>query len=584
MAERKRHEAPKADALYQWISYDLKRMKTELLQELNYSAMQVASLYNQMKKEKDESSAAFAQEMRYSYKQNQSIYDGLASILVKDVGGKLDDVDGKLSSLDNIQALLSEVNELKDYCRQLQATVDGLSAYVSGGITATEEISEEDCKKIADAVAEKTEENALVHNRRLLDAIVALPVPENVDYNRITDEVGDKLLEILHELKTAEAAALEKNEPVALQTPEIDYERIVGGTAEKVVESLPYVEKTDYARIEEIVKRSALAAVAAIDTEALASAVAEKISIPTPVAPQAPEIDYERLSDLVVEKLAAKAEKAYDVELDEAGLEAIAEKLATKTEKPEPVDYERIAAVMDEKLGGEKEVLLDEEGVRTIAEKVAEEICKKCNECKTSETETSEEATDELATAVVVAEAPAPAPVLVDGGEELVVRYRKSFTAKIRQSEENTKQYYSALKNELTSYKKIKSNISWNGDRFNLGMETVAKITIVGKTLCFYLSLDPNDPELKPTVYRQKDVGEQKKHEATPFMVKIKSDAGVKKAMRLIAYLAKKYDAEKDAGFEATDYVTELTPATDEELLAEGQIKTTKEKKVAFDF
>ena len=67
-------------------------------------------------------------------------------------------------------------------------------------------------------------------------------------------------------------------------------------------------------------------------------------------------------------------------------------------------------------------------------------------------------------------------------------------------------------------------------------------------------------------------------------MVKIKSDAAVKKALRLVAALAEKLGAEKQKNFTPTDYVAEFAYATTQELLDEGLIKVTKEKKVALDF
>ena len=139
---------------------------------------------------------------------------------------------------------------------------------------------------------------------------------------------------------------------------------------------------------------------------------------------------------------------------------------------------------------------------------------------------------------------------LVDAETGLVIRLKKSFTAKLKQSDERVKGYYSDIKNELSSYKKVNSNVSWHGDRFNFGRDTIAKVNICGKTLCFYLALDPEDPELKSTVYHQKDVGNQKAYESTPFMVKIKSDAAAKKALRLVGYLAEKLGTEKIENFE----------------------------------
>ena len=136
----------------------------------------------------------------------------------------------------------------------------------------------------------------------------------------------------------------------------------------------------------------------------------------------------------------------------------------------------------------------------------------------------------------------------------------------------------------MTSYKKINSNVSWHGDRFNYGRDTVEKMNICGKTLCFYLALDPNDPEFKSTVYHQKDVGNQKAYESTPFMVKIKSDAAAKKAIRLASALAEKLAAEKEESFVEVDYVTEFAYETTKKLYEEGFIKATTEKKVDLNF
>ena len=520
MAERKKHEAPKADALYQWIAYDLKRMKAEILQELNYSAMQLASLYNQLKTDDGVTSTTITQEIRYGYRQNQSIFETLSSSITA--------VEEKLSALENLQNLTAEVAELKESYERLYALYDELSAL---GLQATpmqikDELSEDEYKRISEIV----QENVSVHSRQMLDAVSAIPVAENVDYTRIVDEVGDRLLEILTELKALETA-VKQPVPAPVVETKIDYDRIIGGTVEKVVESFPYMEKIDYARIAETSKKVAFDALAALDINGLANAVAERI-----ILPAAPEIDYERLAELVTEKLTATAKQTYDVTLDEEGLDK-------------------------------------------IATKVAEKICVQCA-CRTTAEQTAVE--EELAVAIepVTEEEILPTPV----GEELVERLKKSFTAKMKQSEDEIKGYYSALKNELISYGKINSNVSWNGDRFNFGRDTVAKITIVGKTLCLYLALDPNSPQFKSTEYRQKDVGAQKKHEATPFMVKIKSELATRKAVRLIDALAQKLGAVKEKEFTAVDFVAEYGYETDEVLEAAGHIKRTQEKKVAFDF
>ena len=328
----------------------------------------------------------------------------------------------------------------------------------------------------------------------------------------------------------------------------------------------------------------------AIDYERLADLVVAKMVVP---------VDYDRLADLVAEKLAAK-EDSYDVVIDEAGIDAIAEKVSEKLCVDEETSYD---------------LVLDEEGIQAIAKGVANELRCECVcqaeapvEEAVAEEPAVEPAEEPVVEEVVVEEPVAVEPVaevkeelavatdpllllddfdennLIDAETGLIIRLKKSFTAKLKQSEEDVKSYYSQIKNELTSYKKINSNVSWHGDRFNYGRDTVAKMNICGKTLCFYLALDPNDPEFKSTVYHQKDVGNQKAYESTPFMVKIKSDAAAKKAIRLASALAEKLAAEKEESFVEVDYVTEFAYETTKKLYEEGFIKATKEKKVDLNF
>ncbi len=742
MADRKR-ELDKIDALYQWIAHDLQRIRGELLKEMRYSTVQVGSLYQEMKADKDKSASAIAQEIRYSYKQNQTIYDGLAAMLTKEVGDRLNSVDEKVTSLEQLQTLLSEVREVKYSYMQLQAIYEGLTSIISGDVVSKLNVieekealleqvdrvlgevnakladgflpTEEDYKKISDSVAERMEESLSEYSRQLTEVIEKNA--DNIKYDVIADEVGDKLLEILNELKSVESDAQTVTvAPAAPVEVKIDYDKIINGAAEKVVESLPYPEKINYKQIEEAIAASV--ASQAINYEALAEAVAAKVVIPeinydllaetiaTKIAP--PAINYDQLADVVVAKLANGTEQSIDVVLDEAGLAQIAEKVSEKLNipeainydrvceamqavqepqvMPEPVDYDRIAEIVEDKLANNEsneettyDLVIDEEGINAIAKGVSEEICRACANCEVpcEEAEAVEEAAEAVVEEVVeetvedvveevveevaeeapveevvaeetveevveevaeepiveeaveesvveevveepaveevveepvveVAEEPvAEAPVetaqdelavalnadfdeinnqLVDAETGLVIRLKKSFTAKMKQSEEKVKGYYSDLKNELTSYKRINSNVSWHGDRFNFGRETVAKINICGKTLCFYLALDPNDPEYKSTVYHQKDVGGQKAYENTPFMVKVKSDAAAKKALRLVGYLAEKLGTDKKEGFEATDYVEEFGYESTKQLFDGGYIKATKEKKVDLDF
>ena len=700
----------------EYIERELDKLKSELKMELQLASAQIGGLHGELTASHDKSASTIAKEIRFSYLQNQTIYDGLASMLTKEVGERLNSMEEMLTALGKLQLLLDSLEELKyaymnmqALCETTQALVanevnpkldstgailsnevnpklDAITNYLGGDLNAkidaisnylyTEiggkldavqakqalldqiqalavEINdklvalptEEDYIRLADSVAAKTEEIAAAHSRKIVDEIAALPTAENVDYSRIVEEVGDKVLDILHQIKGEDPA------PVLPVETKIDYDRIICGAAEKVIESLPYPEKVDYSRMK---------AMLTIDTDALAETVATKIAVPAApevdydrladiiaskiAVPAAPEVDYDRLADMVIEKMAANSEQTCEVMLDEDGIDEIAAKVAGKIipaesidyDKvcqaaqaaqilPDPVDYDRIAEIVENKLGADEstyDLVIDEEGVSALAKGISEEICQMCASCELEGEEVCVAAEETPVEEPVVEEAPveeiaeepvveetveepvveeAPAAVaeelaatqaiyeevgndLIDAETGLVIRLKRSFTAKMKQSEEKVKEYYSDLKNELTSYKKINSNVSWHGDRFNFGRDTVAKINICGKTLCFYVALDPNDPEYKTTVYHQKDVGAQKAYENTPFMVKVKSDAAAKKALRLVGYLAEKLGTEKEENFEAVDYAGEFAYASTKQLFDEGLIKATKEKKVDLNF
>ncbi len=600
-----KNENSKIDVFYKCLVDELQLMRNALMNEMKYSSAQVQALYKGLSTEKNASSAALEQEIRYSYKQNQNIYEGLAVLVKNDIAQKINAIDDKVNAVEQLSAIINDLSELKYNYQQLQTIYETLCAEVTKMATK-----------------EDVEGSVSVHTQSVLDAVANLPLNEIVDYERITADVGDKLLELLADMKANEEEF-------------VDYERIAGDTSAKVLESIPFPEPVDYNQIGEMVEN---AVATAVNVETIAEAVAGKL-VPPEVDYEkladlivskmvAPEVDYDKLADLVVEKISAKGISA-DVVLDEEGIaniagsvgEVVEEKLADSYENMEKVvalddegidkivsgiadelrnmtlvcEYEETVEEPVEEVV--EEVVQEEIPVEEIVEEIVEEVVEEVVEEPVVE-ETVEEVVEEVAEEPVVEEAVEElaiadaAPIfeedmdgqLIDAETGLVVRLKRSFTAKMKQSEERIKVYYSDLKNALTSYKRINSNVSWHGDRFNFGRETIAKMGINGKTLCFYLALDPNDPELKTTVYHQKDVGAQKAYESTPFMVKVKSDAAAKKALRLVGILADKLGAEHDESFEEVDYVAEFAYASTKRLYEEGDIKATKEKKVDFNF
>ena len=606
------------DGLYNWLTYDLKKLKEEILKEVKASTAQTGTACQEIKA--DTASAAadtqkkvenVLRELKYGYQQNQAIYEDICQVMDETVAQKLDGIQAGEGV--DADALAEAVRE---------KVVESFPMY-----------DELDYDKMAETVAEKTEASVAEHSQKVLDAVAAIPLAENVDYTRIVEEVGDRVLEIINDVKAVNADGTP-----AVAAAEIDYDKVIYGTAEKVVESLPYAEKIDYDRIAQngsgidetllsaVVSAAVAKAMSNLDYDKLAEAVVARMP--------AQEIDYGVLAEMVVAKIEETGAAPYEIVIDREGVQQIADHIAGR------LDSEVIADRVADKITPAKEddqqdqildLVIDEESVQAIAKAVSENITLQCVRAQETVAEepveevveelVAEEPVEEVVEETVaeepveevveepVAEEPveevveepvaevveevAPAAVqeiaedgneLIDAETGLVIRLKRSFTAKMKQSEDNVKEYYSRIKNALKGYKKVNSNISWHGDRFNFGRETIAKMNICGKTLCLYLALDPNDEQFKTSVYHQKDVSSQKAYEGTPFMVKVRSDGAVKKALRLVAALAEKFTCESDETFAEVNYADEFTFQTTKELLAEGLIKQTKEKKVALNF
>lgn len=701
-------------------------------------------------------------EIKYLYSQNQSIYESLSSALneLKESAGAFNEefaakIEETLDALDEkIENLLA--NET-DY--------DKVAETVKERVAETLNFEEPDYDKIAELVAEKTEAQTAAHSKEILDTIAAVPTAENVDYNRIVDEVSDKVLEKVTELLE------EKSNEEKETKGSAEYDRIVYGTAEKVIESLPPVERVDYTRIaeanaltDETLEKIAEAVAAKIqipeaeklDYDKLAETLAAKLPVPEEIdydkladtvlakLPAPEEIDYEKLADAVVakmpvpeaidydkladtviarlpetesldyERIAEIANNAnetvdydriseivntandpvdyekiteiannaaanvvvpeseepdYDAmadavlaklpESEEIDYERLAYAAASKVEipeteaidyekiandvaakidipAPEQLDYERLASSVAERIPAPEpatyEVLVDDEGVKSIADTVAAAVVANLPEAKAPEVDTEAlageisekmgtpsyetilddsgaqmiadavaekltaanytiatlpliaEETPVVADEVAVTEPEIVEEVAEEPKEDLVMRVDRSFTAKLKQSDDEVKDRYGMIKNALLSYKKFKSTVSWNADRFNCGRATIAKMNIRGKTLCVYFALDPKDPAFKQTIYNQKDMSEQKAYAQTPFMMKIKSDLAAKRAVRLVETLAEQKGVAKKKDFEEVDYKKTYRYAGDRQLELTGLLRKSMGKRAVFDF
>ncbi len=123
------------------------------------------------------------------------------------------------------------------------------------------------------------------------------------------------------------------------------------------------------------------------------------------------------------------------------------------------------------------------------------------------------------------------------------LRYDKSFTARIIQSDDEIKNWYTEIKNELLSYKKAKCRMSWKRETFKVGKEVVAKLSFRGKTMCLFLALDVND--YADSKYQLEDVSNIPSNADTPAMYRLKSAKRIKYAGDLIAAVMEKHDAPR---------------------------------------
>ncbi len=180
---------------------------------------------------------------------------------------------------------------------------------------------------------------------------------------------------------------------------------------------------------------------------------------------------------------------------------------------------------------------------------------------------TAEGIFDDLSAITVESESEKGGEVIL-GGKRIYVMYNRSFKAKFIQADKALQARYSALKNLLLSYKKVKARASWNGETLYKGRENIAKFAIRGKTLSLYLALEPS--EFADTKYFFEDASSVKRFAATPMRLKIKSDRGAKYAAELISKAAEKFQLEKGENGQ-TDYCENFQ--TTEALIKSGLIK-----------
>lgn len=115
---------------------------------------------------------------------------------------------------------------------------------------------------------------------------------------------------------------------------------------------------------------------------------------------------------------------------------------------------------------------------------------------------------------------------------EEFVTYNKSFVARASLAKYQIKAYYKELKEELLSYRGVRSRISWQYDSFSYKRNKVAILTIRGNTLSLYLNLAVS--AYQDAKYKLYDESHKVSYSDTPLMIKIRGSRTLKYAKELI--------------------------------------------------
>ena len=261
-------------------------------------------------------------------------------------------------------------------------------------------------------------------------------------------------------------------------------------------------------------------------------------------------------------KAALVNEKPAEV-VEEVVEEAPAEEVVEEVIEEAPAE-EVVEEVIEE---APAEEVVEEVIEEAPAEEVVEEVVEEAP---------AEEVVEEAAPEQNIVEVPAEVEAIIvptyfdNEGNKIDIKYSRSITANIIQSEDTVKSYYSELKNHILSYKGVKSRMSWKFDSYNRGRDQLFKIKLRGKTICLYCNLNPDD--FDKSKYHHEAI-DAKIFADVPMLVKIKSGLGLRKAKELVDIEMAGLGIEKNPKAKEIDYVSEYPFEENEPLIERGLIK-----------
>ena len=584
----------------------------------NYSA-QLAEIYESLHNE----CISLKQEIRYLAAQNENVFLELSRKLQElsaSIGSGLAAQEAAPAQID-YDELASKVAALLPAQDVVSAQIDydELASKVAEHLPAQEYIS-------PDYIASRVAEQIVIPEAEQVVRQVS-PVKEEVAPARVTsfvpvdlqldeDELADRIALKVGGIKAEDFDILVDNDGCSSISDSIveklDYEVIAYSIAEKLRVALDYIadREPDYEEMalrisekitvagvnEEAIAEKAAAVISEnipeIDTDEIADKVVSQLIDNMPSA----EVDSEEICNTISEKLIETQENNdYDIVIDEEGLNKITEYVTEEVRKTTDARFNemenRLSEIRSMLISGAVLVAATDTNEQTdVVEEITEEVDEEPTlvtvSSETDSVEESDEYDEELAELVEeIDEVPAEGEIttedldVMSGGVDFanMMKFNRSFIARIIQSTDEQKEYYGRVKTALLSYAKVNSNMAWGAERFNKGRETIARFKIRGKTLCLYLALNPYDYE--PSVYHQHDVSDNKSMHGTPMMVKIKSPRGVKKAIRLIDEMLEKRGGIKRTKSIERNYAAMYPYESMEQLIEDGLVKDLRKNK-----
>ena len=157
------------------------------------------------------------------------------------------------------------------------------------------------------------------------------------------------------------------------------------------------------------------------------------------------------------------------------------------------------------------------------------------------------------------------------------VTYKESFSAKLvlRQT---PLVYYQAIQDLLSTYRNVKTRISFQKETISFGRKKIGMMRISRKNLSLYLALDPTALDVEKIKF--KDVSDKKSTQDVPVKIDLKSKRSLKQALMLLETAIEKEQATECCAQKQKDYKAVFYPRSFECLLEQGWIKKYIRKQI----